>query len=144
MQDDFLNEPPRATVQRRSSGRFLVLGLMGAVALGGAAALWTADRAGWIEFSGERPAANPLASPLAVPRPSPGAAGVESAQTALAVRLAELEQRMTRLNLAAEAASGNAARAEGLLTAAAARRAIERGTPLGYLEDQLKVRFADA
>lgn len=59
-------------------------------------------------------------------------------------RLAELEQRLSRLDLQATAASGNAARAEGLLIAFAARRTIDRGAPLGYLEDQLRLRFADA
>ena len=43
-----------------------------------------------------------------------------------------------------QAASGNAARAEGLLIAYAARRTLDRGAPLGYLEDQLRLRFADA
>ena len=59
-------------------------------------------------------------------------------------RLAALEQRLTRLDLQSQAAMGNAARAEGLLVAFASRRAIERGTPLGFLEDQLRLRFGDA
>ena len=59
-------------------------------------------------------------------------------------RVAALEQRLTRLDLQSQAAMGNAARAEGLLVAFAARRAIERGAPLGYLEDQLRLRFGDA
>lgn len=59
-------------------------------------------------------------------------------------RVAALEQRIARLDLQAEAASGNAARAEGLLIAFASRRAIERGAPLGYLADQLRLRFSDA
>ncbi len=59
-------------------------------------------------------------------------------------RVAAMEQRLTRLDLQSQAAMGNAARAEGLLIAFAARRAIERGTPLGYLEDQLRLRFGDA
>lgn len=59
-------------------------------------------------------------------------------------RLAALEQRMSRLDLRAEAASGNIARAEGLLIAFAARRAMDRGAPLGYLADQLRLRFGDA
>ena len=144
MQDDFLSEPSRGPVRRRSNGRYLALALVGAVALGGATALWTASRMGWVQFANPQPAAGDLAAPLAMPRAAPSAAGVESAQTSLGVRLAELEQRMTKLNLAADAASGNAARAESLLTAAAARRAVERGVPLGYLEDQLKLRFANA
>ena len=85
-----------------------------------------------------------IAAPFATPTSSPSAAAVETAQSALGVRMAELEQRMTKLNLDADAASGNAARAEGLLIASAARRAVERGVPLGYLEDQLKLRFGNA
>ncbi|MCX7864106.1 MAG: hypothetical protein N2423_03565, partial [Novosphingobium sp.] len=59
-------------------------------------------------------------------------------------RLAMLEDRLSRLDLQASAASGNAARAEGLLIAFATRRMIDRGQPLQYLADQLKLRFADA
>lgn len=59
-------------------------------------------------------------------------------------RLALLEDRISRLDLQTNAASGNAARAEGLLIAFAARRMTDKGKPLGYLEDQLKLRFADA
>lgn len=59
-------------------------------------------------------------------------------------RLAAAEQRLARLDLQAQAASGNAARAEGLLIAFAARRAIDRGVQLGFLADQLRLRFADA
>lgn len=59
-------------------------------------------------------------------------------------RLAAMEQRLTKLDLQTQAATGNAARAEGLLITFAARRAIERGTELGYLGDQLQMRFGDA
>jgi len=59
-------------------------------------------------------------------------------------RLAMLEDRLSRLDLQASAASGNAARAEGLLIAFATRRMIDRGEPLRYLADQLRLRFADA
>ena len=144
MPDDYLNQPPRAAGQRRSNGRYLVLALLGAVALGGAGALWGASRLGWVSFTTNSAAAGSSAAPFVAPSAAPSTAGLESAQTALGVRLAELEQRMTRLNLDAEAASGNAARAEGLLIASAARRAVERGVPLGYLEDQLKLRFGNA
>jgi hypothetical protein len=44
----------------------------------------------------------------------------------------------------ANAAAGNAGRAEGLLIAFAVRRAIERGDRLGYLADQLRMRFGAA
>lgn len=62
---------------------------------------------------------------------------------ALAVRVADLEDRLSRINVAAQAASGNAARAEGLLVAFAARRVIDKGVPLGYIEGQLRLRFGD-
>lgn len=58
-------------------------------------------------------------------------------------RLIAAEQRVTQLELQAQAAAGNAARAEGLLIAFATRRAVERGAELGYLRDQLRLRFSD-
>ncbi len=65
----------------------------------------------------------------------------ESAQYA---RITAMEQRIDQLMLRSEAASGNADRAEALLIAFAARRSVERGAALGYLADQLKMRFTDA
>lgn len=104
----------------------------------------------------------PVAS-VAAPEPGPTptataseAAAAEVRQAAAAVeqvveqqggldsRVAAMEQRLARLDLQMQAAAGNAARAEGLLVAFAARRAIERGAPLGYLGDQLELRFGDA
>lgn len=69
---------------------------------------------------------------------------VEEQQGGLDQRLAAAEQRLARLDLQAQAAAGNAARAEGLLIAFATRRAIERGAELGFLADQLRLRFGDA
>ena len=68
---------------------------------------------------------------------------VAEQQGGLDQRLAAAEQRLARLDLQAQAAAGNAARAEGLLIAFATRRAIERGAELGYLADQLRLRFGD-
>lgn len=69
---------------------------------------------------------------------------VAEQQGGLDARLAAMEQRVAKLDLQAQAAAGNAARAEGLLIAFATRRAIERGENLGYLEDQLELRFGAA
>lgn len=69
---------------------------------------------------------------------------VETQQGGLDQRLAAAEQRLARLDLQAQAASGNAGRAEGLLIAFAARRTLERGEQLGYLADQLRLRFGMA
>src|SRR3546814_8952066 len=63
---------------------------------------------------------------------------VTEQQGGLDQRLAAAQQRLARLDLQAQAAAGNAARAEGLLIAFASRRAIERGVELGYLADQLR------
>ena len=141
MQDDFINPP---SVRRRSNGRYLALALIAAVVLGGAGGLWGANRLGWIDFKSQTVLTGTLPAPFVAPAPSPSAIANEATQTAIGVRMAELEQRMTKLNLDAQAAAGNAARAEGLLIAAAARRTVQRGEPLGYLEDQLKLRFGNA
>lgn len=57
-------------------------------------------------------------------------------------RVAQLDNRVEHIAERAEAASGNANRAEGLLVAFAARRAIDRGLQLGYIEGLLRDRFA--
>lgn len=59
-------------------------------------------------------------------------------------RLALLEDRLSRIDFKTDAASGNAARAEGLLIAFAARRMVDRGEPLSYVADQLRLRFMNA
>lgn len=59
-------------------------------------------------------------------------------------RVVQLEERLNRITVEAQAASGNAARAEGLLVAFAARRALDSGAPLGYIEGQLRLRFGQA
>ncbi|HEX8193861.1 MAG TPA: hypothetical protein VF552_13270 [Allosphingosinicella sp.] len=56
-------------------------------------------------------------------------------------RVSRLEQRLTELDSASRAAVGNADRAEGLLVAFAARRALDRGVALGYIEHLLRQRF---
>jgi hypothetical protein len=75
---------------------------------------------------------------------APQTAKTANAVVSLEARLAMLEDRFSRIDFKADAASGNAARAEGLLVASAARRLVERGELLGYVADQLRLRFADA
>ena len=77
----------------------------------------------------------------------PGSAPLPAASLAtgaLDQQVSALEQRLAQLNLQAAAFGGNSVRAEGLLVALAVRRAIERGTGLGYLEQQLRTRFGAA
>jgi hypothetical protein len=96
------------------------------------------------------PAAEPAPQPVAVERE---AAAVEPAAEAPAGerlvidpettrRVNRLEERLALLDLQSRAAVGNADRAEGLLVAFAARRAIDRGVALGYIETLLRQRFA--
>ncbi|TPG10363.1 hypothetical protein [Sphingomonas oligophenolica] len=62
-------------------------------------------------------------------------------EAALAAQLTSLEARTAGVSADAAAARGQATRAEGLLIAFAARRALDRGLGLGYIEDQLRNRF---
>ena len=97
--------------------------------------------------------------PLVQPAPAPAPAQVAAAQpTAPALvpeeeperilidpevgrRVAALEQRIAQLDTQSRVAVGNADRAEGLLVAFAARRALDRGVALGFLEALLRERF---
>jgi hypothetical protein len=56
-------------------------------------------------------------------------------------RIAGLEARLGRVESATERAEGFAGRADALVVAFAARRAIDRGVALGYLEQLLVDRF---
>ena len=80
-------------------------------------------------------------TPLATALPATGM-GIEDVAVTQS-RVAGLEARLAQIDARADVASANAARAEGLLIAFAARRAIDRGVALGYLEGQLRARFAD-
>ncbi|GAA3257647.1 hypothetical protein GCM10020258_18040 [Sphingomonas yabuuchiae] len=73
------------------------------------------------------------------PRTDPMALATREAQ--LAAQLAALETRAATLSTDATAAGAQAGRAESILVAAAVRRAVDRGQPLGYLEEQLRTRF---
>lgn len=73
-----------------------------------------------------------------------GAAPVASVPTSATnegPRMAALEQRLSRVESATVRAQGSAGRADGLVVAFAARRAIDRGVALGYLENLLTDRF---
>ena len=59
-------------------------------------------------------------------------------------RVARLETRVTEIDEQTLAAIGNADRAEGLLVAFAARRALDRGVALGYIEGLLRQRFGNS
>lgn len=62
-------------------------------------------------------------------------------QAAISAQLASLEARAAMIDRDSHAAANNAARAEALLIAFSARRAIDRGLALGSIEPQLRLRF---
>lgn len=78
------------------------------------------------------------------PAPAPPGTTIDALsarENELGGRLAVLESRIAAVDDDARAAAGNAGRAEALLIAFSARRMLDRGQPLGYLEDQLRSRF---
>lgn len=137
--------PPR----RRGRGLSVAIAALVLAGLGGAA--WVGWQQGWIKL-------DPITgSPTSAPAPetpvtpaqtanlatTANLAATDAAIAAAAAKVSALEQRLAELNQQAMVASGQASHAEALLIAFAARRAIERGQPLGYLENQLRVRFGD-
>jgi len=152
--------------RKPSSGKGMIIAALASFILGGLLVGYTV----WYNFSSDDAvevdepiaiaSASPTASPTAPVTPSPtplsepvepesaeeaveAVSGLAEQQGGLDQRLAAAEQRLARLDLQSQAAAGNAARAEGLLIAFATRRSIERGAELGYLADQLRLRFGD-
>ena len=127
-----------ATTTPRQGGlrikHILILLLLAFV--GGAALLgWLAHSYGYLDIDGPQPAVAPVAA-----APKAGAT-VQPAPAPSPTQVNALQDRLSQINQDAAVSAGNAARAEALLTAFAARRAIEGGRPLGYISDQLQQRF---
>ena len=106
------------------------------------------------EYLGIRPEPAPVQravtvqAPRAVPTLTPDAPAVTDTQRLVidpetTRRVSQLEQRVAQISQQSQAAAGNADRAEGLLVAFAARRALDRGVALGYIEGLLRQRFGD-
>jgi hypothetical protein len=79
--------------------------------------------------------------PLAAPA---GQVAAEAIPEEMNARITDLEQRLTHVSVAAQTASGYANRAEAIMVAFAARRAIDAGEPLDYLADQMRLLFEAA
>lgn len=144
MDQDF---PSRAqtAARRRSPWRTIVVTVLAAFLLGAIAA-WFLLRQNDLAVPELLSIKDEPAAPVADPAEMAAARAGDfvGQQGELDQRIAEMEQRLARIDVQADAAAGNAARAEGLLVAFAARRAIERGDRLGYLADQLQMRFGAA
>jgi hypothetical protein len=150
MQDETLSEPLPLPRPRRTLTTVLVALL--AFALGGVVVGWLVNNGHLPYALSGGPATKSASLRSSNTPPSPGttpAAPAPAAATAAALgsvetRLALLEDRLTRIDGEANAAAGNAARAEALLIAYAARRRIAKGEPLDVIADQLKLRFGGA
>jgi len=113
----------------------LVIALLVAGAAAAAWALASYDQAARFLGVAPAPAARPAPRQLVAP-----SAAIPVPQ-ADAGRIAELEQRLARVETAAQKVEGSAGRADALLVAFAARRAVDRGVALGYLEPLILDRF---
>jgi hypothetical protein len=121
--------------------------IFGALVAGGLA--WRAGFHPIAPPAAPEPTSAPLAtasagSPTEQASNTPNGEQALNTMTSLETRVAMLEDRLSRLDLQANAASGNASRAESLLIAFAARRLTDKGEQLGYVADQLKLRFGNA
>lgn len=128
-----------------------VVAFVGGIALMGWALVnWDAAA----EFIGVRPAAapppaarQPVAAPVAEPTPAADEAEPEPERVLIdpevTRRVSQLERQIVEIDAQSRSAVGNADRAEGLLVAFAARRALDRGVPLGYIEGLLRQRFGN-
>ncbi len=146
-------EPARSAVKRgRPLLAALILALV-AFVLGLAVMAWTLVH--WnagARFFGVVPETPPAhqapppvvtVQPAAAPTPQVAPPDTQPPVTdpELIRRLSVVEQRLATIDVQSRAAVGNAGRAESLLIAFAARRAIDRGIQLGYIEPLLRDRF---
>lgn len=144
------DEPFAPEAAPSSSGRRNNLLIGGIAFLGGIAAT-----AGLLHVTGQDGGIGPEPAPtIAVPAqpvavkvpplpPGTDLATLNAREQDLAGRLDQLENRLRDVGTSARTASSYAGQAERLMIAFSVRRAIERGTPLGGLELQLRRRFAE-
>ena len=131
----------------------LIFFLLGLAAMGWALSRWD-TAANWLGLQTRLEAAPAPVQPQPAPQPAaaqpaPPAQPQAAAEPERIVidpeitrRVALIEQRIGQIDTQSRTAVGNADRAEGLLVAFAARRALDRGVSLGYLEALLRQRFA--
>ena len=121
----------------------LLIGLALIIA-GAAGAIWALARyqpaARFLGVTSSTPPALLTPKPV-VMNPPPESPRSAAPSQADAQRIADLEARLNRVEHASQRAEGSAGRADALLVAFAARRAIDRGVALGYLEPLLVDRF---
>ena len=113
------------------------------ILIGAAAATWglahSQSAARFLGVSHSPPASQqPMLQPIPQSQPAQIATALNPA---IAEQIGQLQARLQRVESENQQAQGSAGRADALLIAFAARRAIERGIALGYLEPLLVDRF---
>lgn len=136
---DFTSEPG----QRRSRIAPVIVAVLIAFCLGAGLMTWVvATRPAWLsavlpgEVSTETASAQPVVAPTTIDTVT-----LSTRESNLAAGIAALEARTATIDNDTAAAADRAGQAEAILIAFAARRAIDRGVGLGYLEEQLRQRF---
>jgi hypothetical protein len=148
-------EPVETKSPGRRSRLFLILLPLVAFLLGIAAMAWLLGNwNGAARLFGIAPEPAPVAEAPVEPQPEAPAPSASTSNGAepqrllidpeMTRRVSQLERQLAEIDQQSRAAVGNADRAEGLLVAFAARRALDRGVSLGYLEGLLRQRFGDS
>jgi len=110
--------------------------------VGAAAATWAlAHYQSAARLVGVVPAQQPAPVHIVQPQPVAAPAPAQPLAPSDEQKIADLEQRLARVESATQRAQGSAGRADALVVTFAARRAIDRGVALGYLEPLLTSRF---
>ena len=128
-----------------SWGTRLLVGLV-LILVGAGAAVWSLGHyrpaARLLGIAPTEPNSVLMPKPVAIST-NPGSPTLASPQAPAAesARISQLEDRLSRVENATQRAEGFAGRADALVVAFAARRAIDRGVALGYLEPILVQRF---
>jgi hypothetical protein len=134
------------TAARRPVRRYLLIALFG-ILLGVAAVLWGLSRSPTAReyLIGSNEAQTNAEPPLVTVSPAAPSGVLRPTITpppaAADDRIAALEARVDLLSRVTAADTGSSSRAEGLLLAFAARRALDRGLALGFVEGQLSNHF---
>lgn len=115
--------------------KHFILVLLITFAAGAAATWWLADSFGILAPTAQETAdAENIAASLQ-------SANVTPATLPVAGTTAQVQGQVVPIYVTDSAISGDAVRGEGLLLTFAARRALDNGAPLGYLAEQLRLRF---
>jgi hypothetical protein len=129
---------PKTGLKFRHVAILLLLAFVGGIALMG----WLSWQYGILDRNilGGAPA-KPAANAVAQQQPAPAISVADVPLVPADAQIDGLQNRLSEISQDAQAASGNANRAETMMIAFAARRAVEAGAPLGGLQGQLEQRF---